>query len=455
MALFLVLSFFALFPVTATCSHADDAISPDIITDQTQLHLKVGTNFLNFYGYYSGRWGGSLRDNHNLNSEWILKKCLSGTCETGRLGSADVWTSATSEASVIKTCDVVALYSVNQDRVKNCMWVTCTNQLYPLPQHHWGSVQKVLKAGVNECGVPLTSNDGIYFQRTWGNVFRVNYYLKATANNFGGTTDGTYSVFNAVNPAYVPASSTTTTSTTSTVTLCSPTVDPVNLGTAGEYAILTKAGISTVPSSIITGNIAVSPAAGTYMTGFSFTADASATFSTSSQITGSAFAPTDSVPTPATLTTAISDMEIAYTDASQRANTKDINISNGALGGLILTTGVYKFTVDVSILSSMTFSGCADAVFIIKTTGNLLQASGTTMILEGGVQAKNIFWQVAGAVQINTSASMKGIILGKTKVVFQTGASLDGRILAQTACTLDQARITEPTDNDVNGPLLL
>jgi hypothetical protein len=222
-----------------------------------------------------------------------------------------------------------------------------------------------------------------------------------------------------------------------------PIVEAVNLRTAGDFAILTKAGISIVPNSIITGNIAVSPAAGTYMTGFSFTADSSTTFSTSTQVIGSAFAPTDSVPTPAALTVAVLDMETAYTDASLRANTEDMNIASGSLGGLTLTAGVYTFTVNIIISSSMTFRGSAESVFIIRTTGFLTQASGTRMILEGGVQAKNIFWQVAGYVQVNTYAEMKGIILGKTSVVFQTGASLDGRILAQTACTLDQTRITQ------------
>lgn len=93
---------------------------------------------------------------------------------------------------------------------------------------------------------------------------------------------------------------------------------PVNLGTAGNYVILTKAGISTVPATAITGNIAVSPAALTYITGFSLTADSTNTFSTSTQVTGKVYGATHSSPTPSELTTAIGDATIAYNDAKSR-----------------------------------------------------------------------------------------------------------------------------------------
>jgi len=224
----------------------------------------------------------------------------------------------------------------------------------------------------------------------------------------------------------------------------SEAVVQVDLRTAANYVILAKTGISTVPSSSITGNIAVSPIAGTAMTGFSFTADSSAEFSRSSQVTGRAFAPTDSAPTPTILTTAVSDMETAYADASQRNNTEGYNIGAGNLGGLTLTTGVYTFNTDINIGVDITFSGGADDVFILQTTGALMQAASTNVILSGGAQAKNIFWQVAGTVWVGSSAVMQGILLVKTDVAFVTGSSLTGRIYAQTACTLQMATITQP-----------
>jgi hypothetical protein len=223
-------------------------------------------------------------------------------------------------------------------------------------------------------------------------------------------------------------------------------VSEVNLGTAANYAILTKAGISTVPSSSITGNIGVSPAAGIYMTGFNFTADSSAKFSTSSQVTGFAYAPTDTPPTPAIMTTAVSDMETAYTDASQRANTRGYNIEVGNIGGMTLMTGVYTFTTPINISSDLTFSGGPDDVFILQTTGTLMLSDNTKVILMGGAQANNIFWQVAESVGVGKNAVMQGILLAKTSVVFETGSSLTGRILAQTTCTLQMATITQPSN---------
>jgi len=227
------------------------------------------------------------------------------------------------------------------------------------------------------------------------------------------------------------------------VVLC-PAVEKVDLGTAANYAILTKTGISTVPNSSITGNIGVSPAAGTYMTGFSFTADSSAEFSTSSQIKGFAYAPTDYPPTPTILTTAVSDMETAYADASQRTNTEGYNIGAGNLGGLTLTTGVYTFNTDINIDVDITFSGGADDVFILQTTGTLMQSASTKVLLAGGAQAKNIFWQVTGRVLVGKTAVMQGILLVKTDVVFEASSSLTGRVLAQTFCALKMATITQP-----------
>jgi hypothetical protein len=217
----------------------------------------------------------------------------------------------------------------------------------------------------------------------------------------------------------------------------------VELGTAADYAILAKSGISTVPYSNITGNIGVSPIAGTAMTGFSFTADSTGQFSKSFQITGGAYAPTDKAPTPAKLTTAVGDMETAYIDASQRANTTVPNLGGGNIGGMTFNTGVYTFFTPISILADITFSGGPNDVFILQTTGTLLLSAGTKVFLSGGAQAKNIFWQVAGAVSVRTTAVMQGIILAKTNVVFETGSSLTGRILAQTACTLQMATITQ------------
>ena len=235
---------------------------------------------------------------------------------------------------------------------------------------------------------------------------------------------------------------TTTSTETSTTTSATP-IATVDLGTAANYVILTKSGISTVPTSSITGNMGVSPIAGTAMTGFAFDTSSPERW-TSSQITGGAFSATHSSPVPTTLTTAVGDMETAYLNAEQRNSTKGVNIGAGAIGGLTLTTGVYDFNVAISIGVDVKFSGDADDVFILKTTKSLMQVAGTKVILEGGAQAKNIFWQVAGEVLVSSRAVMQGILLVKTKVVFETKSSLSGRVFSQTALTLDMATITQP-----------
>jgi subtilisin family serine protease len=224
---------------------------------------------------------------------------------------------------------------------------------------------------------------------------------------------------------------------------------PVQLNNAGDFVILAKSGIDTVPQSLITGNIGVSPIASTAITGFGLALDLEGQFSTASQITGKAFAASYGGVTAAALTVAVGDMETAYTDAAGRPNTDAarINISGGAIGGLTLTPGVYTFQTGISIGpgTEVTFDarGNINAVFIMQTTGVLSQAANTKVVLVGGAQAKNIFWQVAGNAAIGADASMQGILLVKTDVVFVTGSSLNGRILAQTAVNLQMATITE------------
>jgi hypothetical protein len=219
----------------------------------------------------------------------------------------------------------------------------------------------------------------------------------------------------------------------------------VNLGTAGDYVILAKSGISTVPDSVITGDIAVSPIAATAITGFGLLLASDAQSSTATQVIGKAFAASYGGATATALTGAVGDMEIAYADAAGRANNDPdrINVGQGAIGGLTLTPGVYTFQMGVSIGADVIFDAGdrPDAVFIIQTTGALLQAANTELILQGGAQAKNIFWQVAGNVLVGVNSKLAGVLLVKTDVTFMTSSSLEGRILAQTACILQQATI--------------
>ena len=218
----------------------------------------------------------------------------------------------------------------------------------------------------------------------------------------------------------------------------------VNLGTAGNFAILAKTQITTVPDSKVTGDIGLSPAAATYLQGFSLTADSTNVFATSTQIVGKAFASNYAVPTPANLTTAVGNMQTAYSDAAGRPTPDHLELGTGNIGGLTLAPGLYKWTSTVTIPTDVTISGGANDVWIFQTSGDLTMSPAKSIILAGGAQAKNIFWQVAGQVTIGTGAHFEGILLCQTQVTLQTSATMNGRILAQTMVALQKATVTVP-----------
>lgn len=222
----------------------------------------------------------------------------------------------------------------------------------------------------------------------------------------------------------------------------SPTT--VNLGTASNFVILAKTGISTTGNTSIVGDIGISPAEATYMTGFSFILASASAFSTSAQVTGKIYAPGYANPTPAYLTTAVLDMQTAYTDASGRASSVT-ELGAGNIGGMTLAPGVYKWSTGVTIPTDVTLSGGTNDVWIFQVAQNLAVSSAVKIILAGGAQASNIFWVVAGQTTIGTTAVFNGNILDQTTIVLNTGATLNGRALAQAAVTLDSNIIIAET----------
>ena len=223
--------------------------------------------------------------------------------------------------------------------------------------------------------------------------------------------------------------------------------------------ILSEFGIENVPTSAVTGDIAVSPINATAITGFNLILDLSGEYYTSSQVVGKAFAANNAAPTPALLNIAVLDMMAAYADAAGRPNSDAarINLGGGTLGGAFggvgakLTPGVYTFTTGITIASTIYFEGTGTGlgqegadVFIIQSSGNLSQTANTQVILSNGARAENIFWQIAGNVMLFAGAHMEGILLVANDVTFVTSSSLNGRVLAQTACDLQMATIVQP-----------
>lgn len=217
----------------------------------------------------------------------------------------------------------------------------------------------------------------------------------------------------------------------------------VSLGSAGNYVILAKTTITNVPTSVITGDLGLSPAATSYITGFSLTDYTG--YAKAAQVTGKVFAADMVTPTSSNLTTAVENMITAYNDAAGRPSPDFLELgAAGNIGGKILTPGLYKWTSSVTVPSSITISGTADDVWIFQISGDLSMSAATRVILQGGAKASNIFWQVAGKASFGSTSHFEGIILSKTGITFQTGASFNGRALAQTAVILDGNIVVQP-----------
>ena len=226
---------------------------------------------------------------------------------------------------------------------------------------------------------------------------------------------------------------------------------PVDLGTSGDFAILAKSGISTTGTTLITGDIGVSPIDRTALTGFSETMDSTNTFSTSIYVVGKLYAADYTDPTPAKMTTAVSDMETAYVDAAGRALPNATELGAGDISGLTIVPGLYKWSTGVDVNTDCTLSGAANDVWIFQIAQDLTVANGAKVKLAGGALAANIFWQVGGGtgVTLGTTSVLNGNVLAINAIIMNTGATLNGRALAQKAVTLDADTVTEPVPTAV------
>ena len=213
---------------------------------------------------------------------------------------------------------------------------------------------------------------------------------------------------------------------------------PVSLGSAGGFAILSKTGITDVYASAIVGDVGTSPITG------------AALLLTCGEVSGRTFTVDAAGPLPCAindatfLTAAVGDMGFAYDDAAGRLYPDVTELGAGEIGGLTLQPGLYKWGTGVLITTDVTLAGGPNDVWILQVAGTLNQGNATRVTLAGGARAKNIFWQVAGAVTIGTTAHFEGVVLAKTMIAVNTGASVTGRLLAQTAVTLQMNAVTQP-----------
>jgi hypothetical protein len=215
----------------------------------------------------------------------------------------------------------------------------------------------------------------------------------------------------------------------------------VPLGSAGDFAILSQSGITDVYRSTVTGDVGTSPITGAALllscdevTGIIYTVDAAGPLPCA-------------ITHPSLLNSAVGDMGIAYTDAAGRTSPDFTELGDGEIGGMTLEAGLYKWSTGVKISTDVTLSGGPDDVWIFQIAGTLVEANSVHVTLADGALAKNIIWQVAGAVTLGTNAHFEGIVLGKTMIAVNTHATVKGRLFAQTAVTLQMNTITEPADH--------
>jgi hypothetical protein len=148
-------------------------------------------------------------------------------------------------------------------------------------------------------------------------------------------------------------------------------------------------------------------------------------------------------PTPSNLTTAVGDMELAFTDAAGRAP-DFTELGAGNIGGMTLTPGVYKWGTGLLIPTNITLSGPATGVWIFQIAQDLTVSSAVQIGLSGGALAKNVFWQVAGGATLDTTAHLEGVVMSQTSITLKTGATVNGRLLAQTAVTIASSTVAAP-----------
>ncbi len=203
---------------------------------------------------------------------------------------------------------------------------------------------------------------------------------------------------------------------------------PVRLRSAAPFAVLAGSTVTnTALLTTVNGDLGVSP--GTAVTGFP------------PGVVNGTMHRGDPVAAQAKL-----DLTTAYNDAAGRS-VGPVSVA-GNLGGMTLHPGLYKSTSSLEISSgdlTLDAQGDANAVFIFQMASTLKTTAGRQVILSGGAKAAKIYWQVGSSATLGTTSVFKGNILAYASITMDTGATLDGRALAQTgAVTLDGNTITKP-----------
>ncbi len=216
-----------------------------------------------------------------------------------------------------------------------------------------------------------------------------------------------------------------------TQTMMAAGPSPVDMKTSAHFTILAASAITGTPACTIIGDVGQTPTTGAAITGL-----------LSSQLNGTIYAvdaggPAGSVMNPAMLTAAQNDLNTAYFDAAGRLPTPTglfLDPGAGDIGGMNLAPGLYKFTTTASITAgNVTLTGGPSDVWIFQIGTNLAMTAGLKVVLAGGAQANNIFWQVGTQATIGASADFKGTIMAAQAITVGATTTIEGRLMARIA----------------------
>lgn len=224
----------------------------------------------------------------------------------------------------------------------------------------------------------------------------------------------------------------------------------VDLGTAGDFVILSKTGITTVPDSAITGNIGSSPITAAEMDTITCIPQmlTGSIYGSNTAYTGNGnkdcFKGTSA--DNKVVADAILDMGTAYTKTAGRTLPDFTELHAGDISGQTLVPGLYKWGNSVSIYTNVELAGSATDVWIFQIAGDLSQAAATSVNLTGGAVASNVYWQVGGGAgaSIGSAAHFEGTILAAKAITVGNTTTVIGNLYSQTAVTLDQNTVTKP-----------
>lgn len=219
--------------------------------------------------------------------------------------------------------------------------------------------------------------------------------------------------------------------TTASAATCAalPAPPTILLKSACNYGILAYSTVTNTGPTIITGgNLGLSPS--TSVTGFPpgiLTPPAVLHVADPTAVTGKA------------------DLTSAFLQTSAVQGAAALP---GDISGLTFTPGVYKNSSTVLLSAgnvTLDALGNANAEFIFQIGKTLTTADASQVILAGGAQAKNIFWEIGSSATLGKTSIFNGNILAHIAITLNTGAVLNGRALAQNAAvTLDSNKITVP-----------